>query len=130
MGPPSTAAVKRLSDLLSDVPPKERQALIAAMVAAQRARVSQAVDEALENVSDPAKAELAKLSEKTREDLRLQILQSLSEPDRGIWASVFAIQSSENTSSKLTFATWGMVFSTIGLVIVTIVLVVVTAAKG
>jgi hypothetical protein len=130
MGPPTaaiTAAMKRLDALLSDVPPAERKALVQALLAARRASVSKAIDQAQDNVSDHTKAEIAKLSDDARKDLRLRLLEELGVPDRDMWASMFAIQSSEKTSSKLTFATWGMVVSTIGLVIVTIVLVVVTA---
>ncbi len=88
-----------------------------------------AVDQALENVSEPAKAELDQLSEATREDLRLQLLESLDQGEREMWASVLAMQSSEKTSSKLVVATWGLVTATIGLVVVTVVLVLVTVAK-
>ncbi len=120
---------KRLSDLLADIPLKERQELVAAMVAAQRARVGKAVDEALENLPDSAQAEVAKLSQKTREDLRLQLLESLDESKREPWTAVLTMQSAELTSSKLTFATWGLVTATVGLFIATIILVVVTAVK-
>ena len=121
--------IKRLSDQLADVPPKERQELLAAMVAAQRARVGKAVDQALDNLPDAAQAEVARLSQKTREDLRLQLLESLDESKREPWAAVLAMQSAELTSSRLAFATWGLVTATLGLFIATIILVVVTAVK-
>jgi DNA-directed RNA polymerase specialized sigma24 family protein len=170
MGPPR---IPKGLIWLADVPPKERQALMAAMAAAQRARVSKAVDQALEDVSDPTQAELAKLPEKERQELRLQLVENLDQAerdssaaaaaaeqasvskavdkaleklpekirkdvrlrylenldpaDRAIAVPVLTMQSSESTSFKLTFATWGMVAATIGLVIATIVLAVITA---
>jgi|HubBroStandDraft_4_1064222.scaffolds.fasta_scaffold93695_1 hypothetical protein len=123
------SVIRRLSDQLADLPTKEREDLVAAMVAAQRARVGKAVDQALDNLPDAAQAEVAKLSQKTREDLRLQLLESLDESKREPWAAVLAMQSAEFAGSKLTFATRGLVAATLGLVIVTIVLVVVTALK-
>lgn len=120
--------MKRLSASLSDVPPKERRVLIEALLAAQRARVSQAFDQAVEDVPAPSKAEWEKLSDTTRNDVRMQLLEKLAVPDRDMWTGMFAILSSEKTSSKLTFATWGLVTATVGLFIVTIVLVAVTAA--
>jgi hypothetical protein len=56
-------------------------------------------------------------------------LQRIGLEDREIWASVLAMQSSENTSSKLMIATWALVAATVGIVVATIVLVLVTVAK-
>ena len=60
-----------------------------------RALVADALDEALENVSPPAKAELDQLSERTRADLRLQLLESVEKSNREVWASVLSMQSSK-----------------------------------
>jgi hypothetical protein len=84
------------------------------------------VDEALANVKGTAKAEVDSLSESTREDLRLQLLESLDREERDIWASVMTMQSSERFSTKLVTATWGLVAATVGLVIATVILVIVT----
>ena len=86
------------------------------------------MDNALKSVPAPAKAELDQLSEQTREDLRLQLLQSLEQSEREVWSSVLAMQSSEKTGDRLVIATWGLVFATVGLVKATVVLVWVTLA--
>jgi hypothetical protein len=86
----------------------------------------QTVDQALDNVQGTAKSEIDALSDSTKEDLRLQLLQSLNENERDVWSAVMAMQSSERFSAKLVTATWGLVSATAGLVIATIVLVVVT----
>ena len=65
---------------------------------ARREILEKAVDDAIENVPDSAKAELASLSGKTKEDLRLQLLQQVEgESDREIWAAVLAMRSSMNS---------------------------------
>jgi hypothetical protein len=73
-----------------------------------------------------ARTELDQLSEETRRDLRLQLLESLSQADREVWAPVLSMQSSERFSSKLVAATWGLVGATGSLVVATVVLVMVT----
>jgi hypothetical protein len=95
-----------------------------------RTLVADAVDEALKNVPPPAKAELDQLSERTRADLRLQLLESVERSNREAWASVLAMQSSEKSGSRLVIATWGLVCATVGLVIATVVLVLVTVSDG
>jgi len=128
ISPAARAAAKWLSESLSDVPPEERRVLVNALLAAQRARLAQAFDQAVDDVPAPSKAEWEKLSDTTRNDVRMQVLEQLAAPDRDMWTGMFSILSSEKTSSKLTFATWGLVTATVGLVIITIVLVAVTAA--
>lgn len=76
-----------------------------------------------------AKSEIDALSESTKKDLRLHLLQSLDESDHEIWSSVMAMQSSERFSSKLIAATWGLVAVTATLVIATIVLVIATVVN-
>jgi hypothetical protein len=85
-----------------------------------------AVDQAFGDVQGEAKSEIDALSESTKEDLRLQILQNLDQGDREIWSAVMAMRSSERFTTKLVTATWGLAAATCGLVIATIVLVVVT----
>jgi hypothetical protein len=59
-----------------------------AIVADRLAQSAQtAVDHALEAVPPAAKAELAGLSERTKADLRLQLLQGLKQEERNMWAS-------------------------------------------
>jgi hypothetical protein len=89
-------------------------------------RAGRAVDDALANVTGEARTELDQLSEETRRDLRLQLLESLSQADREVWAPVLSMQSSERFSSKLVAATWGLVGATGSLVVATVVLVMVT----
>jgi hypothetical protein len=96
---------------------------------ARRERIARAFDEAIENAPAPARAELAKLSEETRRDLRLQILESLDQEDRDTWAAVLSMRSSEDVGRRLVFATWGLVVATIGMVVTSIVLIVVTVAN-
>jgi hypothetical protein len=88
-----------------------------------------AVDNALKAVPPAAKAELAQLSEQTREDLRLQLLEGLEKGERDMWAAVLAMRSTETTGSRLLIATWGLVVSSVGLVIATVALVVVTLSQ-
>ena len=109
-----------LSSLAGDPPPREPGARLRAFLA------ERTVDEALKNVGEDARSEIDALSESTKEDLRLKLLQSLDQNEREVWSAVMAMQSSERFSSKLVTATWGLVAATGGLVVATIVLVIVT----
>lgn len=68
---------------------------------ARRERIAEAFDEAVENAPVTAQAELAQLSEQTRTDLRLQILESLDQEDRDTWAAVLPMRSSEDVGRRL-----------------------------
>ncbi len=91
-----------------------------------RRGASAQVDDALSKISDES---VNRLDERTKEDVRYQVLALAGLDERPLLSAVLGMQSAEQVGQNLTKATWALVAASGALVLATIVLVIITAIK-
>jgi hypothetical protein len=74
--------------------------------------------------------QVAALDERTKEDVRYQVLSIAGIDERPLLSAVLGMQSAEKVGENLVRATWALVTASGALVLATVVLVIITALKS